>query len=168
MSAHLRCAHFLFRRYLLNSRLLLITLLIFSVTTACAAPGTAAAPVGTNPAEPTGYFISVTYNGNRVAALTFDSLGKMEQISARNQEHDSTGPRLTAVLKFAGINDFSEVKISGVNRGRVATAEITLKKSQVNDTTILDMTNRGTTKLTDSVIPFESWIFDVTDIDVKQ
>ena len=158
-------AHFLSPKYCL--KFTPIVSLILSLATSCSAAGNTATRTGAPPAAPTGYVVNVTLDGNPVAALSLDALGKLEQTTARNQEHDSTGPTLTAVLKLAGITDFNEVKIGGVNRGRVATAELTLKKSQLTDRTIMDVTNRGTVKFTDAVVPFESWIFDVTDLDVN-
>jgi hypothetical protein len=153
--------HFLFTLPLLHFRIVLIILLNFSLLTACSTPP------GNSPTEATGYSINITHNTQKVAAFTVGSLAKLEQMTARNQEHDSTGPLLISVIKLAGISDFNEVKIVGVNRGRIATAEITLLKPQISERTILDITNRGTAKFTDAVIPFENWIYDITEIDVK-
>ncbi len=165
-----KCAHFLFPGYL---RKIIIFTLIFCTAlglfaSSCSQQGNAVqSGNATGAGEPQGYHISVKFNGNVTDILTIDDLNKLEQFNVRNLDHDCNGPTLMSVLKQAGVIEFNEVKIGGVNRGRVAVAELTLQKAQITDNTILDITNRGTSKFTDAVIPFEQWIYDVTDIDVK-
>ncbi|MCX6058421.1 MAG: hypothetical protein NTW69_09755 [Chloroflexi bacterium] len=71
------------------------------------------------------------------------------------------GPKLSDVLALAGVTDFTEVTING------SSAPSTLIRTQVDDNTILDFSNRGTMKLATTYIPKVNWTKDITDITVK-
>lgn len=83
-----------------------------------------------------------------VAQITVD--GKVEE-----------GPRLLDVLIAAGVNDFSEVTLIG------SSAPVTLTRDQVDDNTLLDLTNRGTLKLASTHVPKPDWTKDITIITVR-
>src|SRR5512138_649737 len=90
-------------------------------------------------------------DGTKVA-VTIDDLKTLplKQVTAEGKVEE--GPGLLDVLKFAGINEFTEV---------------TLTRAQVDDNTILDFTNHDTVKLATSYIPKSNWTKDVAEIVVK-
>lgn len=65
------------------------------------------------------------------------------------------GPKLLDVLARAGVDEFSEVVISGPKSSQ------TLTRAQVDDRTVLDLTNRGTVKLATPAIAKADWVKDV-------
>ncbi len=71
------------------------------------------------------------------------------------------GPGLLDVLKFAGVTEFKEVALTGTS------SPATLTRAQVDDNTILDLTNHGTVKLATTYIPKPNWTKDVAEITVK-
>lgn len=71
------------------------------------------------------------------------------------------GPGLLDVLHFSGVNDFTEVSLTG------SSSPATLTDDQVDDNTILDLTNHGTLKLATTYIPKAQWTKDVAEITVK-
>ena len=77
-----------------------------------------------NPASPTGYFISVVVNDNQTATLTPAGLAKLPQIKQTVGGTEETGPTLLSALSSININDFSQITIFGFTKGRVATAEL--------------------------------------------
>lgn len=93
-------------------------------------------------------FTADDIRGLPLAQVTVD--GKVEE-----------GPRLLEVLIAAGVSDFSEVTLTG------GSAPLTLTRAQVDDNTILDLTNRGTLKLATTHIPKSEWTRDITTITVK-
>ena len=71
------------------------------------------------------------------------------------------GPGLLDVLNFAGVTEFKEVMLTGSSN------PVTLSHDQVDDNTILDLTNHGTVKLSTTYIPKANWTKDVAEIIVK-
>jgi len=65
------------------------------------------------------------------------------------------------------VTDFTEVTVSGFTQGRVATADLTLKKSEITDNVMLAIVKRGTVKLTGTDIGAAKAIIDVNKITVK-
>jgi hypothetical protein len=150
----------------------LITSLILAGITSCS--GRADSKITETPteevtAEESVYTIKVYFSDILKASLTIEDIRALEQVVVTTPEQDSNqeGPKLLSVLELAGIKEFSEVKVSGMTQGRIATAELTLTRTQVDDTVLLDITNRGTTKLAGLNIPSGSWIRDVVELRVK-
>ncbi len=155
----------------------LVTLfLIFSVfISACTAtPAVApvdpqATPVDNTPKTPqalqptpasTALFQVVKADGSSVG-MTWDDLKKLPLANLTVDGKVEEGPKLSDVLKAAGVTDFSEVSLNG------SSSPATLTKAQVDDNTILDFNNHGTVKLASSYIPKANWTKDVSEIKVK-
>ncbi len=113
------------------------------------------------------YSIAIVLNGEQIASFTKDDLLKLEQVSIEAGGIEQSGPTLLSVLQLAGISDFNEVTAYGLTKGRLATAELTLQKSQIDENVVLDMTNRDTCKLCGINIPQDNWIIDVNKLEVK-
>ena len=71
------------------------------------------------------------------------------------------GPGLLDVIHFAGVTEFTEITLTGSSN------PATLSREQVDDNTILDLTNHGTVKLATIYIPKASWTKDIIEITVK-
>ncbi len=102
-----------------------------------------------------------------MSTLKLADLTSLPQVKVTADSKEETGPTLLAVLGLAGIQDFSSVTAYGYTKGRVATAELTLNRSQINDQVVLDISNQGTAKLAGPNIPGNSWIIDVNKLVVK-
>lgn len=147
------------------SPLLIATLLSSSGNTT---PGAPAGTPTTTPQTDAGneYAIKVFWNGQQVALLSFDDLLQLPQIDVVADGKPQEGPTLLSVLQLAGIREFSQVKASGLCRGRIASAELVLNRADITDEVILDKTNIGTTKLCGPDIPYNNWIIDVNELAV--
>ncbi len=124
------------------------------------------APTTSAPAS-TAYTIPVFQNEKQVAALTTADLAKLPQISVAVEGTTEQGPKLSAALASVGITDYTSVAIDGFTKGRLATAELVLQKSQVTDDVILALVSRGTVKLTGTSIGAAKALIDVNKITVK-
>jgi len=144
------------KRYLPILLSLIALIAIFTLTTGCSSDG-----------DDDVYAVDIYLDGSLGKSVTMDELLALEQISFTADNKDEEGPTLLSVLELAGIEDFSELTAYGLSKGRIAEAEITLSRNQVHDEVILDITNRGTSKLAASDIPSDDWIIDVEEIKVK-
>ena len=125
-------------------------------------PSTAKSPATS--AE-TGYQIKVFSKGQQVASLGLTQLHSLPEVTIEmGGDSPGSGPTLQSVLELAGIQEYSKVTISGMVRGRIATAELTLHRAEITDEVLLDFTNQGKTKLCGKQIPQSNWIVDVTEI----
>lgn len=108
----------------------------------------------------TALFQVVKPDGSKVG-VTIEDLKTLplKQVTAEGKVEE--GPGLLDVLNFAGVTEFSEVTLTGTSNPAVLTRE------QVDDNTILDLTNHGTVKLATTYIPKANWTKDVAEIVVK-
>jgi hypothetical protein len=136
-----------------------------SVSTAPAGTSSTLAPESVLP-SPSGYSIAINVEGRTVAYFSLDQLKKMPQVKLRAADRDNEGPTLPTLIKTAGLDEFQSVKVIGQDRGRMADAELDLTRAQVNEQTVLDITNRGTCKFASPDVAFENWIYDVTALDI--
>ena len=125
------------------------------------------APSSVTPTTTTPYAIQIIMNDKQIAAFTVSDLSKLAQVRANVAGTDERGPTLLSVLALAGVKDFSEVTIYGFTRGRVASAELTLKKTEVSDNIILALVERGTAKLTGPDLGAQKAIIDVSRLVVR-
>jgi hypothetical protein len=113
------------------------------------------------------YTIKVFSNDEQIASLSLDDVLKLQQVAETADGKEQEGPTLLSVLELAGVREFSEVKVEGLTKGRIASAELILSKGQITDRVILDRTNKGTTKLCSPDIAANNWIIDVDKLVVK-
>jgi hypothetical protein len=112
-----------------------------------------------------GYQIKVFDQDKQVASLGLEELHSLpEVIIEMGGDTPETGPTLLSVLELAEIEEYSKIIVSGMTKGRLATAEITLQRSEITPDVILDFNNQGKTKLCGKQIPDSNWIIDVTEI----
>jgi hypothetical protein len=110
------------------------------------------------------YHINFILKDTQVASLNLSQLQSLPKVSLSAFGKSEEGPTLLSVLELAGINEFNTITVIGMVKGRVASGELTLTRSEITDEVILDFTNRGTTKLAGAQIPEDNWIIDVTEM----
>ena len=115
-------------------------------------------------ANDTSYQIKFFLKDQQVAALGLTELHTLPDVTLTIAGKSEVGPTLSSVLALAGIKDFSDIKVSGMLKGRLATGELILKQSDITDEVILSYNNQGKTKLCGAQIPDSSWIIDVAEI----
>jgi hypothetical protein len=124
-------------------------------------------PSATPVSTPVGYFVAIMINGKMAAALSRADLEKLDQVTVTAGNSPQHGPTLFSVLQRAGITDFNELTAYGMSRGRLASAELTLKRDQMDSTIVLDLNNRGKCKLCGVNIPQNNWVIDLAKLEVK-
>ncbi|NQV05439.1 hypothetical protein HQ535_02730 [bacterium] len=77
---------------------------------------------------------------------------------------NQTGPLFLDVLAASGVDDWDVAEVRGFGEGRTFEIGLDISADDVNETWILDVTNRGTLKLTSPDLPRESWVRDVGEI----
>ncbi len=115
------------------------------------------------------YTLKVYMDDTLMASFVLNDLLALEQVvlTTPEQDSDQQGPTLLSVLHEAGIDTFHEITILGLTQGRLATAELVLTSNQIDETVVLDITNRGTTKLAGSNLSSDKWIRDVSELRLK-
>lgn len=113
------------------------------------------------------YAITINLNGEEVAKLTLEDLLPLEQVTFQVADKSEEGPTVRSALALAGIEDFTQLTAHGLTKGRVATAEMTLMSKDIDESVILDITNKGTCKLAGADIPDNDWIIDVNQLDIE-
>lgn len=93
--------------------------------------------------------------------FSWDDLKKLPLANITVDGKVEEGPKLSDVLKAAGVTDFSEISLNG------SASPATLTRAQVDDNSILDFNNHGTVKLASTYIPKLDWTKDVSEIRVK-
>lgn len=135
--------------------LLIITILLTGTLGLMACEGETTTP------EADEYRILVYKDGAEVGSLNLDMLHSLPV--GETEE----GPTLTSALALLGIEDFTSVTVEGLSQRRVASAELTLQRSEVNEAVILAFNQQGKTKLTGKEIPRDYWIIDVSALRVQ-
>lgn len=108
------------------------------------------------------YQINVFYKDKLVKSFTPKELQRIPASKIQVGGKPEEGPVLLNILKKAGIQDFSTAKIKGI-----AGDEITLNKTDIDESVILDRANRGTYKLAAKNINKSKWVKDIIEIRVE-
>lgn len=139
-----------------------LTLLVLLVLAGCGGgtgPGTGG---GAGPA-PDGYAVVVSRDGQELARLDLAALQALPQSAVETPgtggEGVQEGPSVAAVLAEAGVTGPLDVTVTG-DEGTVAFTAAELAGA------VLDVTNRGTTKLAGADLPRDRWIRSVTALEV--
>ena len=152
------------------SKLFLLVFVLTAFLASCSSPTPVSQSTTKVPGTPAkietgaGYSIAVFRGDTKVGALTLADLSKLEKVKFTSEGKSEDGPTLMSALALVGITDFSDITVYGFVPGRLATAELTLKRAEVNDRVILDPSNQGTYKLAGADIPAKNWIIDVNKV----
>jgi hypothetical protein len=114
--------------------------------------------------EEDGYSIKILSGSKQIASLSLSELQSLPKVSLTAYGKSEEGPTLPSVLELAGVEEYTKVTVIGMVRGRIASAELTLTRSEITDEVILDFSNRGTCKLAGATIPDDNWIIDVEEM----
>lgn len=109
----------------------------------------------TLPALPSGALFRVVKPDGSAVTFTVDDIKALPLAQYMTEGKVEEGPKLLDVLAKAGVGEFSEIVISGPKSSQ------TLAKTQVDDQTVLDLTNRGTVKLATPALAKADWVKDV-------
>ena len=93
--------------------------------------------------------------------VTLDDIKTLSVSQVTAEGRVEEGPLLKDVLALAGVTEFTEVSLTG------SSSPATLTFEQVDENTILDLTNRGTLKLATTYISKDAWTKDISEIVVK-
>jgi hypothetical protein len=152
-------------RLMLAAAIAVTSLVVF--TAGCSSDNNSSEDTNNDESSTQEYSVEITLNDQHVADVTLSQLHTLPEVSFTANEKTQTGPTLLSVLQYAGITEFSQVKVSGWSKGRVATAELPLDKADITDQVILEFNNQGKTKLAAPTIPDSDWIVDVEAIEVE-
>jgi hypothetical protein len=122
---------------------------------------------GTTNNSSTGYTINIFSDNTQIASLTLDDLLSLPQVNISAAGRTEEGPTLLSALELAGVTNFSQLTATGMTQGRIAEAELTLTRDEIDDEVVLDITNSGTAKLCGPDIEFANWIRDVNKLVVQ-
>jgi len=111
--------------------------------------------------DPSAPFIKIVRADGTTFDVTVDAVKALPLAQVTVEGKLQEGPKLMDVLALAGVTDFTEVTLSG------SSAPATLTRAQVDDNTILDFNNHGTTKLATTYIQMSKWTKDVNVITLK-
>lgn len=139
--------------------------LVISGATGCSGESEEENPNDTKSEEV--YSIKIYINDRLEYSITFDEIDALDKVAFSAENKDEEGPLLTDVLKAGGISFFNQVTVVGMSKGRLASAELVLTRDQIDNSVILDITNRGTTKLAGKNIPSNDWIIDVSELRIE-
>lgn len=93
--------------------------------------------------------------------FTLDDLKALPLTSIVSDGNPQEGPAVLAVLEKAGVTDFSEITITGVDGSKTFTHD------EVTPELIFDFNNRGSVKLVAPDLAKDARIRDITKIEVK-
>lgn len=144
----------------MSRRSVLVPALVLAFALAACAPSATPAPPTQPAAGGGGVLLTVTGPGGVSKGFSAADLQALPQAKITVDGKDEEGPSLADVLKAAGITDFAELTLTG-------DVSMTLTRAQVTGDVILDFTNRGTVKLAATSIPKDTWVKDITRIEVK-
>ena len=111
------------------------------------------------------YRVTVARDGSVAAAFDLDALRKLPARKVVMQGQEQQGPSLLSLLDKAGINSFDQVRVLGM--GVRDDGVIVLKASQIDEDVLLDVAERGTTKLCGPRIAWADRVRDVQRIEVR-
>lgn len=167
----------------MSNKISATALIIFSLCTflmlGCANPETTTATStgtktgsgsGTGTATPTtvaGYSIKVTQGGKTITTLSLDDIDKLATVTISADGKSYTGPTILSILSQAGISDFTKIIIMGYSKGRLATAELPVSKTNLNGKYILRKTNQNTYSLATPDVVADNWIIDVNELVIE-
>jgi hypothetical protein len=75
-----------------------------------------------------------------------------------------SGPRLLDVLAASGVEDWQTAEVIGLGEGRTFEVGLDIAAADVDETWVLDVTNRGTLKLAAEGLARDQWVRDVGEI----
>ena len=131
---------------------------------ACGANDSAdGAPVLDPPAEDV--VLRVVVSDAVAADWTMADLEQNVTFTAMDIDGDEqSGPRLLDVLAASGVDDWEAAQVIGMGEGRVFEVGLDIAAADVDESWILDVTNRGTLKLAAEALDRDQWVRDVGEI----
>jgi len=151
------------------SFIILTAVLSFSFLISCASKSNTSTSTNSpqTATDTSSYHIEILNDNQQVTSVSLAQLHALPSVTLTLDGKSEVGPTLSSVLELAGIKDFSQITVSGMLKGRLATGQLTLQPSDITDEVILSYNNAGKTKLCGTQIPDSNWIIDVAEIDAQ-
>jgi hypothetical protein len=112
-----------------------------------------------------GYQIKIFSKSQLLTSLGTEELQSLPQVSINvGTDTPTNGPTLQSVLDKGGIKEYNQITVTGMSKGRIATAETILQKAEITSDVVLDFNKQGKTKFCGPQIPQDKWIIDVSEI----
>ena len=111
------------------------------------------------------YAVAVVRDGETLASFDVSELRAIDMSRISVDGKTEEGPRLNAVLKAAGVDEFQQLTINGM--GVRDDGTIVLRRDEVTDDVLLDIAVRGTVKIVGPDIVWADRVRDVTEIVVE-
>ena len=135
----------------------------FLVALVAAACSAAASEPGGEPADDV--VLRIVVGGEVARDWTLADLQADVPFSEVEVEGDiQTGPTLLAAIAASGVDDWDTAEIVGMSEGRVLEVSLAVRAADVDDSWILDISNRGTLKLAAAGLERQRWVRDVGEI----
>lgn len=149
-----------------NRRRLAAILAVVLLTLLAAAWGVMAlAPSGALGTDAHAYRIRVMRDRDQIASYTVPQLGKLGVAHLKIDGKTQSGPRLTTLLRDAGVKSYSTVTIKGM--GVRDKGALVLRHAQVDGQILIDIAKRGTAKVVGPHIAWADRVRDITQIIVR-
>lgn len=129
--------------------------LLFSIFLSACSNQAASTAETTSPA-----LFEIVLQDGTVFPVTAEVIASLPAASEMIEGKSQDGPRVSDLLKAAGVKDYTQLIFNG-------TGTYTVTADQVNEHFILDLSNRGTYKMASPDIPKVDWVKDITRIEVK-
>lgn len=108
--------------------------------------------------------ITVVYQDRVIASFTMDEIRDLPTHTVSQFGKWEEGPQLLLVLSEAGVEEFSQVTITG--QGVRDDGVIVLTRDEIDEDVVLDLANRGTVKVAGPDIAWADRVRDVVEIKV--
>jgi len=109
--------------------------------------------------------VAVVKDGVTVKTFTLAELHELPARRVVMQDQEQEGPSVLAMLEASGITDFEQLRVVGM--GARDDGLIVLKARDLSRDVLLDIAERGTTKLCGPAIAWEDRVRDVVRLEVR-
>jgi hypothetical protein len=110
--------------------------------------------------------VSVVEGPTTLRDFTVDELQALGTRRVVMQGRPEEGPPLLSVLSAAGVDEFASITVVGV--GARDSGRLTLPRKAIDRDVLLDIANRGTTKICGPKIAYDRRVRDVLRIEVRR
>jgi hypothetical protein len=110
------------------------------------------------------YSVAVVRDGSVVRRFSVTDLQALPQGRIVVDDKEQDGPTVRSVLTASGVDDFEQLTVKGA--GLRDDGALSLPATRVDDTLLLDFSDRGTVKVCSPAIDWGDWVRDVSELRV--
>jgi len=112
-----------------------------------------------------GYSVAVVRDGVTLKSFTLADLRELPARRVVMQDQEQIGPAVLTLLESSGVTEYEQLRVIGM--GARDDGVIVLSDSEVDRDVLLDIAERGTTKLCGPMIEWEDRVRDVVRLEVR-